>query len=387
MSDSATNYDWVWACQALGVKPKTLTSFEVQDPFNPSNTLTGYLCRQGDHRYGALAITSVNGEATRQVVWATPKLRYPFHRNGQFHWPDDVIQVMAYEKLDGTNILQYRYYNTEGEVFTTYKTRLTPVIREGGHADFLTLWRRVLAKYPAIASLATTNACSVAFELYGAANPVLVQYDTPIDAAVIFGVGPQGKVYPPSCLWSRGVPRAPRFDIDTVTDTPDALEHAYKRSQSLIEAGNRFDGEGMLRGAEGAVWYVETEAGWQLFKLKPPSVEAIHWAAGGPSRAAIWTTCVNALELRDPPLSFDQVLPLFEEEYDAEQIAAKRGAIDKALSKINQDAEIKRRVLHVYRAEGLDLRADKTACMRALSAHFKRAEMKRVYSILSAEVL
>jgi len=41
--------------------------FQVQDPYNP-NTLEGYLCRQGDYRYGALVITKVNDTPTEQPV-------------------------------------------------------------------------------------------------------------------------------------------------------------------------------------------------------------------------------------------------------------------------------------------------------------------------------
>ncbi len=82
-----------YAAQLLGgVRPETLTPFEDRDPFNPQNIVSGYLSHQADHRYGALVILQVNGQDAEQVVYATPKLHYPFANDVQqntrrYHWP------------------------------------------------------------------------------------------------------------------------------------------------------------------------------------------------------------------------------------------------------------------------------------------------------------
>ena len=76
------------AADLLDVKPKELSRFDdVPDLFNPPNRLGGWLCRRGDHRYGALVIDAVlrghigmNQPACGlpvvepQVIYGTPKL-------------------------------------------------------------------------------------------------------------------------------------------------------------------------------------------------------------------------------------------------------------------------------------------------------------------------
>ena len=66
-----------------------------------------------DHRYGALALLRVAGEAVPQTVYATPKLHYPFGKDGQFHFPP-IRRAMIYEKLDGTNVLSTKATTSSG---------------------------------------------------------------------------------------------------------------------------------------------------------------------------------------------------------------------------------------------------------------------------------
>ena len=117
-------------CEYINAKPKEVSPFDVVDPFNPENTISGVICRVSDHRYGALVIGAVNGEALPepQIVYATPKLHYPFSQDPEtgerrYSWPA-VTQVLAYTKYDGTNILHYGYSDAHGNKFTTFKTRL-----------------------------------------------------------------------------------------------------------------------------------------------------------------------------------------------------------------------------------------------------------------------
>ena len=87
------------ASEILDVKPDCVKPFEVHDSFN-DNVLSGVICRQSDHRYGALVIFKVNDWECEQVIWGTPKLEYPFDRNGTFHWPP-IHRVEMWDKLDG----------------------------------------------------------------------------------------------------------------------------------------------------------------------------------------------------------------------------------------------------------------------------------------------
>src|ERR1700676_5256050 len=96
------------AVAALGVAAKELQAFEVEDPFNDRHMLRGFLCHKPDHRYGAMFLTHVNGEEEPQLVFATPKLAYPFDKAGTYRFPP-AREVLIYEKLDGTNVLAYFY--------------------------------------------------------------------------------------------------------------------------------------------------------------------------------------------------------------------------------------------------------------------------------------
>lgn len=109
----------------LEVDEKYLQPFDVTDPFNDGIRLEGFLCQRPDHRYGALALLRVDGRAAPQRIFATPKLRYPFGRDGRFYFPP-IQRAHLYEKLDGTNVLAYRYEDAIGERRVTYRRPGTP---------------------------------------------------------------------------------------------------------------------------------------------------------------------------------------------------------------------------------------------------------------------
>jgi len=92
--------------EMLGVQPGLLQPFAVADPFHDGLPLEGFLCQKTDHRYGAIVITRVGEEPCPQLIHATPKLRYPFDRDGRFRFPP-ITRAHVYEKLDGTNVLAY----------------------------------------------------------------------------------------------------------------------------------------------------------------------------------------------------------------------------------------------------------------------------------------
>lgn len=66
------------AKQLSGLEEKYLTPFDATDPFNGETHLEGFLSQRPDHRYGALVITHVGEEPAPQLIYATPKLHYPF---------------------------------------------------------------------------------------------------------------------------------------------------------------------------------------------------------------------------------------------------------------------------------------------------------------------
>ncbi|MDE0212958.1 MAG: hypothetical protein OXN22_02640 [Deltaproteobacteria bacterium] len=367
------------AAQALSLDAKWLQEFDVVDPFNDV-ALRGFLSRRPDHRYGALAVTHVNEASAPQVVFATPKLHYPFDRQGKFNFPP-VREIEIFEKYDGTNVLAYVYSDAQGRRYLTYKLRLSPVLRNGRFGDFLDLWREMLARYPVIPDLVDINGCSLSFELYGSRNTHLILYDEPLDCVLLFGVTGDGNPRSPSGLDGRGVPVATRHGTLAAGGDPVA---EYGAIRERLERGNRAVDDGKIAGVEGAVWYVRTRDGATvLFKCKPESVEEVHWV-GGINKAAVIATCWNLFESQDV-LTWETLYPLLAEEYADDEIEAFRTCIDECIVAVCAEMEFKSRVLEEYRQVGIKLSEDKGEVMRRLSGKFKKQEMKKVFTLIALE--
>ena len=82
-----TEEDINYVTSKLDTTRSKIRHFKECDSFN-DNTLEGFISLSYDHRYGALVILYVNGEPARQVIYCTPKLRYPYNRLGEFIWPE-----------------------------------------------------------------------------------------------------------------------------------------------------------------------------------------------------------------------------------------------------------------------------------------------------------
>jgi hypothetical protein len=366
------------ACAALEVAPKQLSPFDVADPFN-GHRLQGYLCHASDHRYGALYLTHVDGAAEPQVIYATPKLHYPFDRTGAYRFPP-ARRVEVYEKLDGTNVLAYRYRH-QGQKFRTYKLRLSPVVRNSRFGPFLDFWQELLARYPDIPTLPDLNDCNVSFEVYGARNKHLIVYDTPLDTAVLFGVDAEGRVRPPSVLETRGVPVAP---LHARLESRADLVREYQSHQAECEAANRELEDGAIAGSEGRVWYLHGVEGQViLLKCKPESVEQIHWAQGGLSKNVVLATAYNVLETADE-LTYDGVKTLLLEEFSEEAIERFREHILEVVAQIRAEVAFREEVLAFYRGLGRDLATHKREVMRAFAQQYPKNVMRKIYSLLES---
>jgi hypothetical protein len=155
----------------------------------------------------------------------------------------------------------------------------------------------------------------------------------------------------------------------------------YQALREEIEKRNRPAEDGRIAGLEGAVWYVEDkDRSVSMWKCKPESVEAIHWAAGI-SKEAVLATCRNLLETSDV-LSHETLKPLLLEEYSEEDIDQFREHIDACIRQVRREVEYTRHVLEAYAATGLSIDTQKNEVMRALSSRFDRAEMKKVYTTI-----
>lgn len=343
------------ACQLLGVDAKFLQPFDTNDPFNDELRLEGFLCQRPDHRYGALALLRVDGRPAPQRLFATPKLHYPFGKDGRFFFPP-IHTAHLCEKLDGTNVLAYRYADADGGRRLTYKLRLSPVLRNSKWGPFLDYWRELLARHPGLPGLVEASGCHLSFEMYGARNAHLIAYAEPLAVAPLIGELHAG-------------------------EDPVARFQALREE---MERRNRPAADDQLSGTEGAVWYVTEPSGrMTLWKCKPESVEEIHWAVGI-NKAAVIATCWNALETADT-LSYETLLPLLLEEYQPDDIGKFRANIDDAIRQVNAEQAFRERVREAYaavKAQGLSLTRDKAAVMRQLSGQFPRDQMGHVYAAI-----
>lgn len=371
------------ACQALGLDAKHLQHFQGKDPFNGDIPVSGFISHKPDHRYGALFIHDVGGERSPQVVFGTPKLHYPFSKDGKFHFPA-IREASIHEKLDGTNILAYSYRGADGRELHSFKLRLAPFVRNGKWGGFLDQWRQITEMYPGLTQMTRHNDCNVSFEMYGGDNPHLIVYEKALDVALLFGVDRRtGDVVPSSSLTGLGVPCAPVIAKLTAAGDPVGRFQELRRD---LEKRNRKTGDGKIIGTEGAVWCVSEPGGRvSLWKCKPESVEAIHWA-GGINKEAVVATCWNALEHADT-LDFKVLEPMLLEEYQGEEIAKFRDCIDRCIAEVRKENEFRQMAREAYgllRERGLSLPGDKVAIMRDLSNKFPKDMMTKVYSAISS---
>lgn len=365
----------------LGVDERCLQPFRAEDPFNKGMVLEGALCQKPNRLYGALSVLRVSGANCPQVIFATPKLHYPFGKDGSFNFPP-IRGVKLYEKLDGTNVLSYSYRDDQGQSFRSYKLRLSPFLRNGKWGNFLDMWKELMEKYPSIPDVGNSEGLNVSFEMYGSRNEHLIKYENPLDLAVLFAIrGQSGKLVPPHEIETRGTP-LPRL-LGEVKASEDPVE-AFARIREKMERSNRPLPDGKIQGTEGAVWYVSSPEGTtSLWKCKPESVEKIHWATGI-NKEAVMATCWNLLESSDR-LSYDSLFPLLAEEYQEDDIVKFRPHIETCILKVEEEQKFRLRVREEYaelRANGLDLNKDKSTVMRALSKRFPREQMTKVYGAL-----
>lgn len=366
--------------------------FREVDPFNPSNEVVGYVSRKPNEYYGALIITKVNDTKVEpQLIMGSPKMHYPFDARADgtrnYRFPS-AKTIEVYEKLDGTNILAYYYHKPSGQRYMTFKTRLRPFVRSGKFGDFLEMWREIATpRFDAIKLLMHDRDCNLSFEMYGARNTHLIVYDEPLAFALLFGVTNSGRILSPTDL---GLAR--RRDYLQISSLPLVSRLAlidkdyvfnYEQYQKGFEDSLKPVDDEHYSGIEGAVWYLHLVDDRCLqIKLKPETIEAIHWAAGTHiSKNSIIMTCWNAFENVDT-LTIDFISELLLEEFSQEEIDANADLIMRSMEHVTREAVFRQDVLDTYRGLGVNILVDKAGVMRNLSQTYPKHQMKKVYSIV-----
>ena len=357
------------------------------DLYNEGNTLSGFLSRRMDHRYGALYITHVNGRLLYKphVVWGTPKTHYPFDKLERFCWPSKIQKLNVYEKIDGTNVVAYSYPDpTSGKRFVTYKTRLTPIMKSGRFGAFSDMWKEILKKYPDLPNW--VNGWRVlSFELYGARNLHLIVYKEALDAKLLFGVDQRDhSVIDPSYLVIENDKLPPIPAHESLASGHDVNTY-YKKLQAERESMN-VKTEFGIEGGEGYMFYAHDEDNQvTIWKCKPSTIQEIHWAAGGLSKILIRSACFKAGE--NGEINMDTVKTVLREDFDGKQIEAFHYKIGDVIGQVKKDLIFRYDVRLKYTAAqaetGATLQSDKRTIMRWMSNYYEKKEMSQVYFVIS----
>lgn len=384
------------------LKPDAKTSFKefsVIDPYN-ENQVDGRLHQEPTQMYGALEIERVNGKDAKQTIWCTPKMRYPFSKDGQeiSALPKNE-EVQVYEKLDGTNIFGFVYCDAEGKEYVSYKTRLMPFLKADKHkfGDFRSMWNEILARYPEIPDLVKRYR-GVSFEMYGKKNQILIQYDVPLEVALLFAVPGPASIISPAGLEAKSVPKArmiKRSHIGSVEDfkgmyweVRDWLNQNLKVEETLAKSS---EGEEIVRklyfGLEGTVWYAVDKDDRIMdgvpFKCKPDAVFDI-CASGTIPLHSIQITIRNALE-QDEPLTFELVRRMLLEEFPEDKIYAKQITIQKEVDRVIEEQRLIEEIAPLYMENGFDIDRDKGTCMRFFGQRYPKNLAAKIFSLLSRQ--
>lgn len=346
--------------------------FEVDDPFN-GNVLKGALSTTSNNTYGALWITHVNGKECYQKIYATPKMHYPFDKGGNWRWPSDTLYVTVREKLDGTNVFAYKYKDAQGNVYVSYKTRLTPVIKNSKWGKFKDWWEEMLNKYPIEEEVLNSFCDGISFELYGSKNRHLIQYDEKLNAKVLFG-RLDDDILEPSSIDVE----LPTAKLITKIDEPDDLTSVYHEVKRQLDEQIVEEDE-YLRGMEGVIWYVVTKNDRIQYKEKPEAVLKEHWSHM--DEKSIRVTCQNAYENNDDP-TYDDIKELLLEEYSENDIQDNEDKIKRILSEVRDYVELKNNVLQDYENRNLDFNERFEETMRWYGKNYDKKDASKIYQIL-----
>lgn len=371
--------------------------FIEADPFNEENTVEGYICFARSNNYGALNITKVNGYDTPEngIILCTPKIGYPFdYQDGEtelevsFNNINKVVRMERYEKLDGTNIFAFGYQNHLGEKFVSYKTRMRPFIAKNSEfGNFYDMWTDMLEKYNYDNLIERTiwdNHLTLSFELWGARNPHLIKYETPaLDATLLFARDENGNIIPPSVVHKK----VPSFNWPSAFKSgvlTNNYQAGYKNVQNEIESELRDLGNDEYAGQEGEVWYVLTLDGmWTQYKLKPATIEKIHWASGSLNKNIIVASCYKAYESASGKPEVVDVVNILLEDFNAADVDKVYYRIEAYLKEVHGKMVFRAEVKREYeQLAPLNITDNKTDVMRALSKTFPKHMMNKVYSVV-----
>lgn len=361
---------------------KKWRSFIETDPFNPQNTLVGKICHEQGEEYGKVILTQVNDQECYQVIHSTPKMYYPFNKQGNFYFKKLSTPAIAYVKYDGTNIIGYSYFY-HGNQYVTYKTRLNPVLKSGRFGNFYDMWCEILQKYPQISQIILEENVNLSFELYGILNKILIIYPFRLDIRLLFGITTNNHIILPERFSKHKIPIAERYSEFKVNTN---FVKTYNDLRDKLEKLNEVRSNSEIVGLEGLVIYQLTEDAttWKQWKLKPESIFKIH-TKPGISKKDIMITCYNTLENIDiDGITFEVVKNLLLEEYTENEIIRNEYKIKQVIKEVKEELRLRHAIITTYKDLNLSIKKDKAHTMRTLSRYFPNSKMGYVYTVVKA---
>ena len=273
------------AASAFNCEAKMATTFERVDPFNPGNTLAGFICRKKGDRQGSLYITHVNGiQCGSQFIFGTPKLAYPYTDESTKREYKEVDADSYYiaEKWNGMNVSFFKYKDATGKQFISAKSKGAPFLSDSDIGNFLTLTQEAMDAKDTQAILADfekSKLQSITFELCGSKEPHLVKYDFEIALKPLFSTRQHGGIRPFENMlegvlkssarsWQRMCKTHQELDFDAneLYRETNKLEHKYEY--------NHFATEGKVLFCLDKNGYVIDRV---MYKIKPQDIEEVHW--------------------------------------------------------------------------------------------------------------
>lgn len=355
------------------------TEFNVVDPFN-DNIVIGKMYRSANTKYGALEIETVNGVPCPQFIWATPKMHYPIEPDGQLRIPD-YDKIFAYEKIDGTNVLAFSYCDADGKEYISYKTRQVPFIQKmNKYGDFFSMWNEILERYPDIPDLVRKNRCSMAYELYGKRNLILVEYENSLDIFLLYGVN-FGNILIPESLDHGSVTICPRLKEFQRMDEQTFID-SYRQMEKWLDDNLKveFDEESeeqkikrILPGSmEGAMWYLVNGNVAKQFKVKPRLIfdHCRSNKIGIPTHSII-ITIKNSFEMTDEP-TLDTIREMLLEEFGEADVEKSVNRIIKLLSRLVGEKKLQDQIVKDYLDHRFDIKNSKGQCMRWFGTNYDK---------------
>ena len=222
------------------------------------------------------------------------------------------------------------------------------------------------------------------FELWGSRNAHLIQYNVPLALTLHTAIRHKKPV-----SFRRLADIATRYGFDLVESLevtkPDfaGLAQAYRRWQEKMGSQNQAAGEDVFV-QEGAILALSTKDTATYWKVKPPSIEEIHWTAGqNISKEIIQQALHKMLENGHDFMegNVEAVYDVLEADFTCEAIEWEAELVQCIFQDFVLDLQQKEWLHKLVDESGLDPR-DHPNMMRYISQHYTKRQMGWVYAVV-----